>query len=322
VTPDGQGAEHLEPFVDAHHHLWDLGRGRYGWLQEPFRDRGWGDWEPLRRDYLAADYAEDAAGLDLVGSVHIQVSHDLDWAFEETRWVSEIAGSGGLPSAIVAYADLGADDAVDQLYRQSRYERVRGIRQVLNWHPRPELSRATVDHLRDPRWREGFALLPDYDLAFDAQVYPHQHTALAGLCAEHPQVTVLLDHCGLPPGPGEPRQAWAEGLRELASLPNVWAKVSGFGMTPSTVDAGYVAEIVQEVVTAFGPSRVLLGSNFPVDGLRRTYRDTWAMLQAAIAGWSPSERRSMLVENAQAVYRFGPGPSAPQAGRSSASTIR
>lgn len=295
----------LPPFIDSHHHLWDLSRGRYLWLTEPpFRDRGWGDWERLRQNYVAGDYLADSVGLKVLGTVHIQAENDRHWALEETRWVTQVAATEGFPNAIVAYADLSADDAFAQLREQSCFDLVRGIRQVLNWHERPELSRTTTDHLGDPLWRENFGLLKEHDFVFDAQVYPHQHLALAELVAEHPETTVVLDHCGLPPGPGACHREWRAGIAALSSLPNSYVKVSGFGMTAEAINTAYAGEVVHEVVDAFGPAKVMLGSNFPVDRLTNTFRSTWTLLLSAVAGRTSSERQAISIDNARAIYRL------------------
>ena len=100
------------PIVDPHHHLWDLTRNRYPWLQDqPFHDRGWGDWSSFRTNYVIEDFLADARGQDLVKSVHVQANFDPRDPVGETRWLQAIADKAGFPHGIVAYANLAADEA-------------------------------------------------------------------------------------------------------------------------------------------------------------------------------------------------------------------
>ena len=120
--------------VDAHHHLWDLGRGyNYPWLQDKPSGEGMlGDLKPIARDYLLTDYRADTANYDLVGSVHIEaVPAD---PVIETGWLQETTNSEGLPSAIVARVELQKPDAEQVIAEHVSFPNVRGVRQIVNWH--------------------------------------------------------------------------------------------------------------------------------------------------------------------------------------------
>ena len=93
------------PIVDAHHHLWELGSGRYDWLTAGPREVVFGSTAPLIRDYLLDDYLADMQSIDLVQSVHIQASFGPD-PVAETRWLQGIADANGFPHGIVAHALL------------------------------------------------------------------------------------------------------------------------------------------------------------------------------------------------------------------------
>ena len=115
--------------VDAHHHLWDLSANYYPWLTDRITERVCGDYAAIRRDYRLADFRRDAAGLNLVKSVHVQAEHDPRDPVREIRWLQAIADdpdSDGFPHAVVAYADLAAPDieAILEIGRASCRERV------------------------------------------------------------------------------------------------------------------------------------------------------------------------------------------------------
>lgn len=297
--------------VDPHHHLWDLDRHRYPWLQErPMPDRGWGDLAPLQRSYRIADLRADAAaaGVTLLKSVHVQANFDPADPVGETRWLDGVAAdpaSGGLPTAIVAFADLSAPDAPQVLAAHAAHPRVRGIRQVLNRHPDPRLNRAPRDYLADPAWRRGFGLLAGFGFSFDLQVYRHQMAEAAALARAHPDTLLVLGHAGMPAERDPEALAdWRAGLRTLAAEPNVVVKLSGFGMTDRHWTTASLRPIVEACLDAFGPERAMFASNFPVDRLMASYGRLWAAYDALAAGFSETERRALFRATAERVYRI------------------
>ena len=153
--------------IDAHHHLTDLGRRSYPWLEgptEPFRYHG--DDRPLRRPYSLDDYLADTVGYRLLGSVHIE-NGAADGA-AETAWIAELNAQRGLPSAHVAKVSLLAPDAPAQLRALADVPVVRGVRDILNWHPDATFThRDRDDIMSDPAWLRSFALLEELGLSFD-----------------------------------------------------------------------------------------------------------------------------------------------------------
>ncbi|HUY52682.1 MAG TPA: amidohydrolase family protein [Streptosporangiaceae bacterium] len=202
--------------------------------------------------------------------------------------------------AIVAFADLESPDAGQALRAQKAFARVRGIRQVLNWHHDPRLSRAPTDHLASRTWRRNFALLGEMGLSFDAQVYPFQLCRLAEL-ASGTGTPVVLDHCGLPAADLSDRDVWRAGIRELARVPHIHAKISGFGMTDGAVDRAGAADRIAELIDTFGTDR---GSNFPVDRLRFTYAGLWEFFAGVLKDYPVAEQQTMLSGNARRFYRL------------------
>lgn len=294
--------------IDAHHHLWDLTKNSYPWLAAADHDRGWGDWSALRKSYRLADFLRDAEDQDLVGSVHVQANFDPANPVGETEWLESVAaapGSRGFPHAIVAFADLSAGDAGETVAAQAAHARVRGIRQVLNRHRDPKLNRASRDYLADPAWRRNYALLARHGLSFDAQVYHHQMAELADLARAHPQTTVILDHCGMPvERDGDAVEGWRRGMRRLASCPNVFVKLSGFGMFDLNWTDESIRPVVREAIDLFGPERCMFGSNFPVDRLMADYGRLWNAYRGAVEDLPASDRHSLFAGTAARAYRL------------------
>jgi len=290
------------PIVDAHHHLWDLRALRYPWLTQPAPDRGVaGDIEPLRRNYLLDDYVGDAAGCDIVRSVHVQAECDPADAVAETRWLQAIADTHGYPHAIVAYVALHLPDAAEVIHAHLQYRNIRGVRQLLNWHDDPAKRQTDrPDYLTDPAWRRGFSLLGQYGLSFDLQIYPWQMADAAALAAEFPETQLVVNHTGMPIDQTRTGlAAWRAGMRSLAERPNVAVKISGLGMFTADPEP-----LIKQTIEIFRVDRCMFASNFPVDRLYSSYATLVENFAHAIREYSPAEQRAMLHDNAVRLYRL------------------
>jgi predicted TIM-barrel fold metal-dependent hydrolase len=195
---EDRGMEDL-PIVDAHMHLWDLDRLRYGWLQDdPLPNNPAGDISPIaHRSYLLDDYLADAAGWNVVKAVHIECGLPPKDQLVETDWLQGLATRRGYPQAIVAGAVLEAPDLEGRLELQASRPNVRGVRQIINWHRDPLKTYTPHDLLQDDGWRAGFARLARLGLSFDLQLYPSQMPAAAELAARHPDIRLIVNHAGI-----------------------------------------------------------------------------------------------------------------------------
>ena len=294
--------------IDAHHHLWDLNALRYPWLLDPSSEQIFGGIDPIRCDYRLSDYRADGAAQALVKSVHVQAGAHRADTLAETHWLQALADderNQGFPHAIVAYADLSAPDVEDVLAAHSAYANVHGIRQILNYHPNPKLTYTETDLLNNPQFEQGFAKLADFDLSFDLQCYFSQMAPAAELAARHPHIAVILNHAGMPAERDRSALAgWRAGLRALAGCPNVAVKLSGLGMCDPNWTLDSLRPLVLDVLEIFGPTRVLFGSNFPVDKLFSSFDALIEALLAITVELSEGERRGLFHDNAVRWYRL------------------
>lgn len=296
-------------FVDCHHHLWDIEKHRYEWLHaDPLLDTFIGDYSPLCRNYLIEDYLQDVAVARVVKSVHVQCEFDPSKPVGETEWLQGVADEHGFPHGIVGYADLSAQDVPELLEAHAQHANFRGIRQNLNFDASDaRLSFAERgDLLRDSAWRRGFSHLGALGLSFDLQILPHQLGDGYRLAADFSETLIALDHVGLPIY-RQPKamEVWRSGMRRLASLPNVFVKLSGFGMMEGGCSDEAVRPMVLETVEAFGPRRCMFGSNFPVDGLKCSFDDLFAAYRRAAAHFSRDEQAELFAGTAERFYRIG-----------------
>jgi predicted TIM-barrel fold metal-dependent hydrolase len=297
--------------VDAHHHLWDLTRGyNYPWLQDPPSGEGLlGDIDAIRVDYLPNDYLADVRNYDLVGSVHVEAVPADPAA--ESAWLGSVAAHPGLAQSVVARVELQKPDAERAIAEHRRFPRVRGIRQIVNWHADPKLTFTDHDLLTDEAWRRGFALLRKYGLSFDLQLFPGQMQSAAELAARNPDTLIIVNHTGMPIGrDAEAVAAWRRGMKLLAARPNVSAKISGLGMVDWRWTPDSIRPFVLETIDVFGVDRAMFGSNFPVDKLYSSFDALYGAFEAIVGDFSANEQDKLFRANAVRIYRVLEGTGA------------
>ncbi|MEU2715391.1 amidohydrolase family protein [Streptomyces sp. NPDC007205] len=275
--------------VDAHHHLWDLSVRDQDWIPEH---------SPLRRDFTLADLEPEAraAGVDrtvLVQTVTVP---------EETPELLALAAEHDLIAGVVGWTDLTRTDVADELARLRELPGgafLKGIRHQVQGEPDPGwLLRKDV--------RRGLAAVAAAGLVYDLVVLPHQLPACTEAAAALPRLTFVLDHLGKPPIASGEHEPWASALRALAALPNTVAKLSGL-VTEADPAARTVADLrpyTDTALEAFGPGRLMSGSDWPVCTLTATYAEVHATAAELTAGLGETERQALFEGTATAVYRL------------------
>ncbi|GAB2518953.1 amidohydrolase family protein [Microbulbifer agarilyticus] len=288
------------PFIDAHHHLWDLQAVRYPWLMARGVRRFFGDPTPIQKNYLTEDFLSECPGIRPTHSVHIQVGAENGLA--ETRWLSQLPQR---PAALVAHCDLDAVNAMDDVVAQSQLGGVRGIRQIIGRHSAEDAANGSGKLLDSPRWCSNLGALAEMRLSFDLQMVPDQMPALLVVLSRLPELNVALCHAGSPwEQTGSGWERWKAGIKELARLPNIYCKVSGLGMFNPNWTIDSLRPIVRHVINSFGTERVMFGSNFPVDKLYRSYGELWETYRLLIENESGETRHQIFYSNAARFYQI------------------
>jgi predicted TIM-barrel fold metal-dependent hydrolase len=292
--------------IDAHHHLCDFSQS-YPWLVgpvEPFRYHG--DDRPLRRSSLLSDSLADTQGFKMVGCGHIE--NGAAAPLWEADWIQGVHASNGLPSVQVAKASLSDPAVLPYLEQLAAIPTVRGVRDILNWHPDPRYTHtARPDLLTDPAWLKGFSHLAPLGLSFDLQVFPDQLDQAARLAADHPETLIVLDHAGMPiqRDPAALRH-WRKGMQLMANQPNVVTKISALGTNDHSWTTKSIRPIVLETIDVFGPNRTMFGSNFPVDSLYSSFSTLYTAFDEMTGPMSTHERHELFAETARRTYRIEP----------------
>ncbi len=271
--------------VDAHQHFWRYDPAEYDWIGEGM--------ERLARDYLPADLAPLLAAEGIAGSVAVQARQTI----EETRWLLDLAAKHPAILGVVGWVDLRSNEVGEQLREFAANPRFFGVRHVVQNEPdvRFLLGEAFVGGLRQ---------LHGFGLTYDLLLYPPQLPAAVELAGMMPEQPFVLDHLAKPlikPGILDP---WQADLRALARHPNVSCKLSG--LVTEAAWQGWkradFAPYLEVALEAFGPKRLMMGSDWPVCLLAAEYPDVVAIVTDFIARLSDSEQALILGGTANRFY--------------------
>jgi L-fuconolactonase len=277
--------------VDAHHHLWDLNAREHAWLDEP-------SLAPVRRTFALRDLADAVQATPVCHTVLVQVLPDLT----ETVEFLALAATSELISGVVGWIDLTSEDVAGTLAKlreEPGGDRLVGIRHLVQgeadprWLNRPDVGR-------------GLRAIGEAGLSYDLLTLPHQLPAAIETVRAHPGTTFVLDHLSKPPIASGALQPWETLVRELAAAPNVFAKLSGLVTEADwanwTVDT--LRPYVDVALDAFGPHRLMFGSDWPVSLLAASYTDVLQTTEQLVAELSPAERDEILGTTACRAYRL------------------
>ncbi|MFB7437518.1 amidohydrolase family protein [Streptomyces mirabilis] len=277
--------------VDAHHHVWDLSVRDQDWITGP-------ELRPLRRDFGVADLAPQARAASVDRTVLVQTVT----VPEETPEFLALAEQGELIAGVVGWTDLTRPDVADELARLRGLpggRHLKGIRHQVQGEPDPEW-------LLRPDVRDGLAAVAEAGLVYDLVVLPHQLPACVRAAAGHPGLTFVLDHLGKPPIATGALRPWATAVRALAALPNTVCKLSGMVTEADhakwTVDG--LRPYADTVLDAFGPGRLMFGSDWPVCTLAASYGQVVDVAEELTEGLGAEERAEVFGGTATRVYRL------------------
>lgn len=255
--------------IDAHQHFWRYNPGDYGWMGTA------DDNTVLRQDWMPALLRPllDDAGID--ACIAVQARSDE----AETDFLLELAAQHAWIAAVIGWADLGADDLAAQLdgWRQNPGQRaLAGLRHPLQDDPDIALT------LTDPGFNRGLQLLQRQRLVYELLVCGSRQLAqLPAFARRHDAHWLVLDHLGKPDIGGDDDRAWEDALRALAQMPHVACKLSGLvtEVRSTAVQRDVIGQYLDIALEAFGPQRLLFGSDWPVCLLRAQYPQVLALVE-------------------------------------------
>jgi L-fuconolactonase len=271
--------------IDAHQHFWKYSAVGYEWIGD--------DMPELKRDFLPRDLKPLLASEGFDGSIAVQARQNL----EETRWLLELAEQNDFVKGVVGWVDLCSTELPAQLERFAVHPKLLGVRHIVQGEPDDEFM------LR-PEFRKGIARLAGYGLTYDLLLYPRHLPMAVKLVREFPKQPFVLDHIAKPGIADGVLEPWSRDIRELARFGNVCCKVSG--MVTEARWKRWRAEdfrpYLDAVFEAFGPERVMIGSDWPVCTVSASYAETIAIVKDYIRQFSDEEQNAILGANCAAFY--------------------
>ncbi|WBB80323.1 amidohydrolase family protein [Micromonospora sp. WMMD882] len=280
--------------IDAHFHVWRIARGDYDWLA--------GEDARLRRDFTVDDWVAAGVPTPVRAGVLVQAAP----TDAETEFVLSVARERPeLVAGVVGWVDLAADDAAARVERLAAQPRLVGLRPWLQALDDP-------DWVLTPSVARGLAAIESADLVYEALARPVHLGRLVEVARRRPGLRIVVDHAAKPDIAADAFEPWASDLRRLAEAPNVVCKLSGL-LTEAgdRVDAAALRPYVETVLDAFGPGRVLWGSDWPVV---TTVADYASWLATATSLVPPRDHEAVFTTSAVAAYRLTVSATADQTG--------
>ncbi|HWX03016.1 amidohydrolase family protein [Collimonas sp.] len=271
--------------IDAHQHFWLLSNRA-------------GQWPPaglaaIHRDFLPPDLAPLLQQHGIGGSVLVQSLPSMS----DTLFMLGLAEQNPFIRAVVGWTDLKSAHATQQIAVLASHPKMRGLR--------PMLQDLADDWIADPLLAPAVAAMQRHQLSLDALVLPRHLPALLAFAKRYPELPLVIDHAAKPHIAAGRMEPWRALISQLAALPQVYCKLSGL-VTEAAAD-WHVAQLqpyATHVLEAFGPERVIWGSDWPVLNLAADYGRWLDVSEALLVNLDPGQKQQVMGANAQRFYRL------------------
>jgi L-fuconolactonase len=273
--------------VDAHQHFWKYNPAEYEWIDDSM--------VAIRRDFLPEDLEPQLERSEFQGSIAVQARQTL----EETRWLLELADRSSKILGVVGWVDLRSPDVRSQLSEFTRNPKLVGIRHIVQSEPDDRF-------LLSSGFLQGIAVLEEFDLAYDILIYTKHLPVAAEFVERFQRQRFVLDHLAKPAIKSREIETWAAGIRRLAAFPNVFCKLSGL-VTEADWQRWKLEDIrpyLDIAFEAFGASRLMIGSDWPVCLVAGSYGRTMDVVKKYLQGHPAETRDAVLGGNAHRFWRL------------------
>jgi len=274
--------------IDSHHHLWAINDTDYVWMSEAHA--------VIRRDFLSDDLDAVLAESGIDGSVAVQARQMV----EETDFLLGIANANPRIKAVVGWVPLCENGGEPFLEKFAAHPKLAGVRHVV--HDEPD-----DDFILRPDFNEGIRNLAKYGLLYDILIFWKHLPQTIRFVDMHADQPFVVDHIAKPRiTDGSFDTEWAAGIRELAKRENVSCKVSGMltEVRGGSWDLDLLRPYFETVYEAFGPQRVMFGSDWPVCLLRSSHAE-WTRTCAGLTNsLSSGEQAAFWGGNAKRIYKL------------------
>lgn len=270
--------------VDAHQHFWRYSEEEYGWIND--------EMAAIRRDFLPADLRPLLTDAGIAASVAVQAHQSI----EETDWLLSLAEKNDWIAGVVGWAPLIDPQVEMTLERLSANKKLKGVRHVLQGEADEYMSREDFN--------AGIGRLRRHALTYDVLILERQIAAATRLVDRHPEQAFVLDHVAKPLIAKHELEPWRRKIQELARREHVSCKLSGM-VTEADFKAWTVEDLrpyAETVLEAFGPKRLIFGSDWPVCTVATSYARWVDVVRAFLSELSVDEQEAIFGRNAIQFY--------------------
>jgi len=272
--------------LDAHQHFWKNDRGDYTWMTP--------DLKPLRRDFGPDDLVPLLKRAGITRTVLVQAAETE----AETDFLLEIGARTNFVAGVVGWLDMLADNFPARLAHYSTQPKWIGLRPLVQDH-----DPAQID---EPRFRAALAEIARRGIPFDIVTRPRHLSAMVRAVQATPGLHAILDHISKPDMTRSMDAKWCSDIEALAAVPGVHCKISGLvteAGTDWTIDP--IRPFVEFVARAFGPDRLVFGSDWPVCTLVASYAQVFDLARSILGNlYGPEQMRAIMETNGQRFYRL------------------
>jgi L-fuconolactonase len=271
--------------LDSHQHFWKYSDAEYGWIDDA----------ALRRNFLPDDLHKELRGAKLDGSVSVQARQTVG----ETEWLLSLAETHKFIRGVVGWVPLTSATVERDIEKFAANRKLKAVRHVVQ-------DEKDDRYILREDFNAGVALLDKHGLAYDILIFDRHLPFAIEFVDRHPKQRFILDHIAKPRIREGVVLPWRENLRELSKRPNVWCKVSGV-VTEAEHKHWTEAQLrfyIDTAMDAFGPKRIMFGSDWPVCLEATTYKGWSDLMHRATEQFSVSERAAIFGGSAMEAYRI------------------
>ena len=317
------------PIIDPHHHLWDVGFGRY-YIEELLEDINSSGHNILSTVYIMSSSNTKIYSKD--GLEEFKPLTEIEFATSEGKRADLIPNNRvKVNASIVGSVDLTYGNKLQPVLEKAvniSEGRLKGIRMLLASHTDPRISSGAVKSdlglMLHPNFIDGAKCVQDANLSLDFWIYHTQLNEMEKIARALPDLTIILNHIGGPIhiGEYEGKQAathreWRSAMMRLSRIPNINVKLGGLGMAvngakfhnskfpPNSVQLSDIWKPwIYETIDMFGFDRCMFESNFPVDKGSCSYGALWNAFKIIAKDMSDDEINKLFSKNAAKIYKI------------------
>jgi L-fuconolactonase len=273
--------------IDSHQHFWNYYPIEFSWISN--------EMDILQKNYLPDQLQTELSMIGFDGSIVVQARQSL----EETKWLLNLAEQNNFIKGIVGWVDLCSPRVEEQLTQFSKHSKLVGVRHVV--HDEPD------EHfLLRKDFLNGISYLNKFGLTYDILVFPQHLPTTIKFVSQFPEQVFVLDHIAKPLIKDKIISPWKEDIEKLARCRNVYCKLSGM-VTEANWKNWKPKDLfpyLDIVFAAFGPNRLMIGSDWPVCRLAGSYKQVMDVVLSYIDKYPNEDKSKILCENALKAYQL------------------